>query len=72
MRASEREDALKSVLSPRTAPVVKGSGPVPVHNRRSMVETGARETPPMARGHVRQSSIVPGSAGGRGGKGVWR
>lgn len=72
VRASEREDALKSVLSPRTAPVVKGTGPVPV--RRSMVETSSRETPTGRAAHVRQSSIVPGSAGGRGvgGKGAWR
>ena len=77
MVKSEREEALRSVLSPRTAPVTKG--PVPVNVRRSMIEgQGApltRESvgpiPPKA--HVRVSSIVPGSAQRLGGsKAAWR
>jgi len=81
MVKSEREEALRSVLSPRTAPVVKGSavaGHGPVGVRRSMVEGSmGREREGMgvggSRGHVRQSSVVPGSAQrGAGAKGVWR
>ncbi|KAK5165843.1 tubulin-dependent ATPase kip3 [Saxophila tyrrhenica] len=76
MVKSEREDALRSVLSPRTAPVSKGQGPVGV--RRSMVEGSMgreKEGPPAGKGHVRQSSVVPGSAsrvGGGGSKAAWR
>jgi kinesin family protein 18/19 len=67
----EREDALRSVLSPRTAPVTKGNGPVPV--RRSMVEAsvGTPREGVAARGPMRQSSVVPGSAQ-RVSRGVWR
>jgi kinesin family member 18/19 len=69
-------EAVRSVLSPKTAAVMKASGPVPV--RRSMIETGSTGTPnggAPARGHVRVSSIVPGSAsrvGGGGSKAAWR
>nr|POE62949.1 kinesin-like protein 6 [Quercus suber] len=64
MVRSEREDALRSVLSPRSAPVTKGNGPVPV--RRSMIETSSTQVTPLSdasgRTHVRVSSITPGSA----------
>ncbi|KAK3716552.1 tubulin-dependent ATPase kip3 [Vermiconidia calcicola] len=70
MVKSEREEALRSVLSPRTAPVTKGSGPVPV--RRSMVE-GQPPKEAVARATMRQSSVVPGSAvRGGGSKAAWR
>ncbi|KAK3070277.1 tubulin-dependent ATPase kip3 [Teratosphaeriaceae sp. CCFEE 6253] len=77
MVKSEREEALRSVLSPRTQPVVKQAGPVPllVAARR---QTTAMAPPPLppAEGpakereregggvhvHKRVSSIVPGSA----------
>ena len=77
VRGSEgREDGFKSVLSPRTAPVTKGGAGAGPGARKSMVEGGSvRETPPVGRGHVRQSSLVPGSGGGGGGRGskaVWR
>ncbi|EMC99720.1 hypothetical protein BAUCODRAFT_119290 [Baudoinia panamericana UAMH 10762] len=69
MVKSEREEALRSVLSPRTQPVVKGSGPVAV--RRSMVEgsavgVGVQGGTPReggGRGHARVSSVVTGSGG---------
>lgn len=74
MVKSEREEALRSVLSPRSAPVTKGNGPVPV--RRSMMESTAtpKEVVGMVgRGHMRQSSIVPGSAQrASGSKAAWR
>lgn len=69
----EREDPLRSVLSPRTAPVTKGNGPVPV--RRSMIEgnTGTPSHSVATRGPLRQSSFVPGSANRtNGSKGAWR
>ena len=69
MVKSEREEVLRSVLSPRSAPVSKGVGPVPI--RRSMIETSGGTPREGARGHVRVSSVVPGSAL-RGSKGVWR
>lgn len=64
MVKSEREDALRSVLSPRTQPIIKGSGPTAV--RRSMFEAGS-STPRDSIGgirpaHMRASSIAPGSA----------
>lgn len=75
MVKSEREEAMRSVLSPRTAPITKGNGPVPV--RRSMIEsgTGTLKEGAAARGAVRVSSIVPGSAqraSGMGTKAAWR
>ena len=72
MVQSDREAALRSVLSPRTAPVTKGSGPVPV--RRSMIDgTGTPKEGVAARGPMRQSSIVPGSAQRpNGSKAAWR
>lgn len=75
MVKAEREEALRSVLSPRPAPMMKGSGPVAV--RRSMIETGQgtpRESFGGGRGgHVRQSSVVPGSTGRvSGSKAAWR
>lgn len=75
MVKSGHEDLSRSVLSPRTAPVTKGSGPVPV--RRSMIEGTVGGTPregAAGRAHMRQSSIVPGSAqrGGSGTKAAWR
>ena len=63
MVKSDREEALRSVLSPRTAPVTKGSGPIPV--RRSMMEgTGTPREGVAARGPMRQSTI--------GSKAAWR
>ncbi|KAK3676757.1 tubulin-dependent ATPase kip3 [Recurvomyces mirabilis] len=90
MVKSEREEALRSVLSPRTQPVVKqASGPMAV--RRSLqaesgaagggggmrdgMAVGASGVTGAPRGHVRVSSIVPGSASrasGVGGKAAWR
>ena len=77
MVKSGREEALRSVLSPRSAPVTKGSGPVPV--RRSIIEGGGAVGTPKegmaARGAVRVSSIVPGSAprpSSVGTKAAWR
>lgn len=76
MVKSEREEALRGVLSPRTAPVTKSNGPVPV--RRSMMETSSISGTPMiapSKGHVRVSSITPGSAtrgSGIGAKSSWR
>jgi kinesin family protein 18/19 len=76
MVRSERDDAMRSVLSPRTQPIVKGSGPTAV--RRSMIETGSgapRESMGAVRpSHVRVSSIVPGSASRMSGasKAAWR
>ncbi|KAK5122947.1 hypothetical protein LTR85_003512 [Meristemomyces frigidus] len=81
MVKSEREEALRSVLSPRTQPVIKqaGAGPIAVQHRRSMVEgsSGAapKEVPIGMRPAVRVSSIVPGSAtrvSGSGSKAAWR
>lgn len=72
MVQSERAEALKSVLSPRTVAIVKANAAMP-SARRSMAVEG---TPREARAPVRVSSIVPGSAsGGRpsvGSKSVWR
>ena len=69
-----REDSLRSVLSPRTAPITKGNGPVPA--RKSMFEPGANGTAKdsgPSRGHTRQSSFVPGSANrASGSKAAWR
>ncbi|KAK3069068.1 tubulin-dependent ATPase kip3 [Teratosphaeriaceae sp. CCFEE 6253] len=76
MVKSEREEALRSVLSPRTQPVVKQAGPVPllVSARR---QTTAMAPPPLPQAegpakerdggggvhvHKRVSSVVPGSA----------
>lgn len=81
MVKSEREEALRSVLSPKTAAITKAAGPVPV--RRSMIEGGIvgmgmpKEGGVGARGPVRMSSIIPGSAsraiGANGGsKAAWR
>ena len=77
MVKSEREEALRSVLSPRTAPVTKGSGPVAV--RRSMIEGNGMGTPregSVARGAMRQSCVGPaGNAAVRmsgGAKAAWR
>jgi len=83
MVKAEREEALRSVLSPRAASISKSSGPVPV--RRSMIEGVGTGTPNQgvgigagagARGPLRQSFVPPGSAGrvglGLGGKGAWR
>lgn len=68
----EREEALRNVLSPRTAPVSKNAGPFPV--RRSMLEgTAAPKEGVAARAAMRQSSIVPGSASRvSGSKAAWR
>lgn len=75
MVKSEKENDWKAnVLSPRTAPVVKG----PSHRRTTMNETRPREPRPASRdGHARMSSVVTGSGGSvRGsllvGKGSWR
>jgi len=81
MVKSEREEALRSVLSPKTTAVTKTGGPMPV--RRSMIEgaVSGMGTPTeggvAARGPVRMSSIMPGSAsraiGANGGsKAAWR
>lgn len=74
MVKSEREDPVRNVLSPRAASVMKGSAPVPAA-RRSMLETssGAPRDGAPPRGHVRVSSIVPGSANRTSGtKAAWR
>lgn len=73
----------RSVLSPRTQPVVKGCGAPGF--RRSMMETGSNSTPVQGQAGrgARVSSVVPGSSAtvhghrpsgsvGSGGKGVWR
>lgn len=71
MVRSEKEDSLKAVLSPRTAPVVKDKGGV----RRSLAVEGTPREGSASRQHVRVSSIVPGS-GQRSssgmGKAAWR
>lgn len=62
MVKSEREDSSRSVLSPRTASITKGTANSAM--RRSTMDPGSgtpRESVPI-RGHVRVSSIVPGSA----------
>lgn len=59
MVRSEKEDAMRSVLSPRTAPVVKGAGPMAA--RRSMAVEGTPRDG-VHRAPIRVSSIVPGSA----------
>lgn len=85
MVKSEREEALRSVLSPRTAPVSKG---VSGGGRRSLAEgMGSLGTPREGggggRGHVRGASVVGSGVGGAGrvsavgggvggGKGIWR
>ena len=75
MVKSEKENEWKaSVLSPRTAPVVKGSN----HRRMTMTETRPREPRPVSRdSSVRLSNAVTASGGSmRGslmvGKGTWR
>lgn len=60
MVRSEKEDAMRSVLSPRTAPVLKGSGPMAA--RRSMMVEGTPKEAGVHKAPVRVSSIVPGSA----------
>jgi kinesin family protein 18/19 len=60
MVRSEKEDAMRSVLSPRTAPVLKGAGPVAA--RRSMAVEGTPKEAGAHRAPARVSSIVPGSA----------
>ena len=82
MVKSEREEALRSVLSPRTQPVVKQASGGPVAVRRSMFEGGVGGTPrestsgpgSIGRGHARMSSLVPGSAArvSGGSKAAWR
>lgn len=74
MVKSEKENEWKaSILSPRTAPVVKHAGT----RRTTMGETRGRESATGAR-EVRLSSVVTGSGGGSrgslmvGGKGSWR
>lgn len=71
MVRSEREDGLRSVLSPRSAPVHKG-GQGPVAVRKSMLDAGQGAPPreAMPRAHVRTSSAVAGT--GARGKSVWR
>ncbi|KAK6428612.1 tubulin-dependent ATPase kip3 [Oleoguttula sp. CCFEE 5521] len=81
MVKSEREEALRSVLSPRSAPVGKVAGGGV--RRSMMVEGTPKEGTEGPRRHVRVSSVVPGSAnrvpgpvgatgGGVGGKAAWR
>lgn len=81
MVKSEREEALRSVLSPRTQPVVKqaGAGPVAVlsHRKSMMLDGTPREGGVGAamRHGGRVSSVVPGSASrvsGSGSKAAWR
>ncbi|KAF2720929.1 kinesin-domain-containing protein [Polychaeton citri CBS 116435] len=67
--SQKSEDPLKSVLSPRTAPISKG----PVAVRRSMLEgnTGTpKDAIPISR-TARVSSVIPGAEKGRA-KAVWR
>jgi kinesin family protein 18/19 len=64
------------VLSPRTAPVVKGGAAAPMAARRSMAAEGTPRDP-VVRAPIRVSSVVPGqgsaqrSASG-GNKAAWR
>jgi kinesin family protein 18/19 len=61
MVRSEKEDGVRSVLSPRTAPVLKGTGPVAA--RRSVVVEGTgKEGAGVQKAPVRVSSVAPGSA----------
>lgn len=60
MVRSEKEDGMRSVLSPRTAPVLKGAGPMAA--RRSMMVEGTPKEAGAQRAPARVSSIVPGSA----------
>lgn len=74
MVKSEREEPMRSVLSPRAASITKGNAILP-SARRSTMDPGSgtpRESVPI-RGHVRVSSIVPGSASRiNGNKAAWR
>ena len=76
MVRAERDDTLRSVLSPKTQPISKGSGPVPV--RRSMLDFNGIGTPRESGNgrpaHVRSSSLVPGSATrmSSGSRAAWR
>lgn len=74
MVKSEKENEWKAnVLSPRTAPVVKGNG----QRRTTLSGGGPKESSTMGREAVRLSTVVTGSGGSRpslmvGGKGTWR
>lgn len=74
MVKSEKENEWKaSVLSPRTAPVVKGTG----QRRTTLSGGGPKESSNMEREAMRLSTVVTGSGGSRpslmvGGKGTWR
>ncbi|KAK0962699.1 tubulin-dependent ATPase kip3 [Friedmanniomyces endolithicus] len=83
MVKSEREEALRSVLSPRSQPVVKSSGTPTLlaAGRRSVMGAGSggeerggvRESVGGGGGGVRVGSgRVGGSVGGAGGKAAWR
>jgi kinesin family protein 18/19 len=60
MVRSEKEDGTRSVLSPRTAPVLKGTGPMAA--RRSMAVEGTPKEAGVQKAPIRVSSIAPGSA----------
>lgn len=74
MVKSEKENDWKSsVLSPRSAPIVKGAG----QRRTTLSGGGPKESSHLGRDGVRLSSVVAGSGGSRpslmvGGKGSWR
>ncbi|KAA6416276.1 MAG: kinesin family [Lasallia pustulata] len=74
MVKSEKENEWKgSVLSPRTAPIVKGAG----QRRTTLSGAGPKESSGIGREAIRLSTIVMGSSGSRpslmaGGKGIWR
>ena len=76
MVKSDKENARDSILSPRTAPVVKHSA----NQRRTTMSIGdrPRDSSVLGREAVRLSSVVTGSGGGNrgslsiGGKGAWR
>lgn len=71
MVKSDKEDAMRNVLSPRNAPVVKGAGPMAV--RKSMMVEGTPRDG-AHRAPFRVSSVHPGSAqrAASGSKAAWR
>lgn len=75
MVRSDKEDGTRSVLSPRTAPVVKGGAAAPMAARRSMAAEGTPREVPVVRAPIRVSSVLPGSAQRNvsgGNKAAWR
>ena len=74
VKSDKENENRNSVLSPRTAPILKGSS----HRRTTINDTRPKELRPASReGSVRLSSVVTAGEGGtRGsfivGKGIWR